>query len=261
MQVVEFLKAPEKYTAVGAKIPKGVLLTGPPGTGKTLLAKAVAGEAGVPFFNCSGSEFVEMFVGVGASRVRDLFKKVQPSTAPFCYGGQIPSRGVPFARLWMHTPEPPPPLQPSIWRTKMPSIQTVQCSASFLLGFAVHSRLPLHFNHSMSELDAPFFSNLFVRCAVVSGGMPPGLTPPPFPGEGVGLHPPPPPYSAVARPIPLRLWPDHATPSFVAMRLGTRVGRAPQKDAPPCGLGPLVSTVNVGAGGVRAIPKRTTDRL
>jgi cell division protease FtsH len=75
VEVVEFLKAPEKYTAVGAKIPKGVLLTGPPGTGKTLLAKAVAGEAGVPFFNCSGSEFVEMFVGVGASRVRDLFKK------------------------------------------------------------------------------------------------------------------------------------------------------------------------------------------
>ena len=75
-QVVEFLKRPERFTAVGARIPKGVLLVGPPGTGKTLLAKAIAGEAGVPFFSISGSEFVEMFVGVGASRVRDLFKKV-----------------------------------------------------------------------------------------------------------------------------------------------------------------------------------------
>ena len=77
LQVVEFLKRPERFTAVGAKIPKGVLLVGPPGTGKTLLAKAIAGEAGVPFFSISGSEFVEMFVGVGASRVRDLFKKVR----------------------------------------------------------------------------------------------------------------------------------------------------------------------------------------
>ena len=72
-EVVDFLKAPQKYTNVGARIPKGVLLVGPPGTGKTLLAKAVAGEAGVPFFSISGSDFVEMFVGVGASRVRDLF--------------------------------------------------------------------------------------------------------------------------------------------------------------------------------------------
>merc|ERR1712193_220335 len=74
VEVVEFLKKPEKFTAVGARIPKGVLLVGPPGTGKTLLAKAIAGEAGVPFYSISGSEFVEMFVGVGASRVRDLFK-------------------------------------------------------------------------------------------------------------------------------------------------------------------------------------------
>ncbi|OUO80856.1 cell division protein FtsH [Blautia sp. An249] len=73
-EVVDFLKAPQKYTNVGARIPKGVLLVGPPGTGKTLLAKAVAGEAGVPFFSISGSDFVEMFVGVGASRVRDLFE-------------------------------------------------------------------------------------------------------------------------------------------------------------------------------------------
>ena len=76
-EVVDFLKHPEKYEAVGAKAPRGVLMEGPPGTGKTLLAKAVAGEAGVPFLSASGSEFVEMFVGVGASRVRDLFKKAK----------------------------------------------------------------------------------------------------------------------------------------------------------------------------------------
>ena len=76
-EVVDFLKNPDRFTAVGAKIPKGVLLVGPPGTGKTLLAKAVAGEAGVPFFSISGSEFVEMFVGVGASRVRDLFEQAK----------------------------------------------------------------------------------------------------------------------------------------------------------------------------------------
>jgi cell division protease FtsH len=80
-EVVTFLKKPERFTAVGARIPKGVLLVGSPGTGKTLLAKAIAGEAGVPFFSISGSEFVEMFVGVGASRVRDLFKKAK-ETAP-----------------------------------------------------------------------------------------------------------------------------------------------------------------------------------
>lgn len=74
VEIVDFLKEPQKYTQVGARIPKGVLLVGPPGTGKTLLAKAVAGEAGVPFFSISGSDFVEMFVGVGASRVRDLFQ-------------------------------------------------------------------------------------------------------------------------------------------------------------------------------------------
>ena len=76
-EIVDFLKSPKKYIQVGARIPKGVLLEGPPGTGKTLLAKAVAGEAGVPFFSISGSDFVEMFVGVGASRVRDLFKQAQ----------------------------------------------------------------------------------------------------------------------------------------------------------------------------------------
>ena len=80
-EIVDFLKNPKKYTALGGKIPKGVLLVGPPGTGKTLLAKAVAGEAKVPFFSLSGSDFVEMFVGVGASRVRDLFKTAK-STAP-----------------------------------------------------------------------------------------------------------------------------------------------------------------------------------
>lgn len=74
VEFVDFLKAPEKYKKLGAKIPKGALLVGPPGTGKTLLAKAVAGEAGVPFLSISGSDFVQMFVGVGAGRVRDLFK-------------------------------------------------------------------------------------------------------------------------------------------------------------------------------------------
>jgi cell division protease FtsH len=73
-ELVDFLKDPKKYTDLGARIPKGVILVGPPGTGKTLLAKAIAGEAGVPFFSISGSDFVEMFVGVGASRVRDLFE-------------------------------------------------------------------------------------------------------------------------------------------------------------------------------------------
>ena len=77
VEVVDFLKSPQKYTEIGGKIPKGVLLVGPPGTGKTLLARAVAGEAGVPFFRISGSDFVEMFVGVGASRVRDLFKQAR----------------------------------------------------------------------------------------------------------------------------------------------------------------------------------------
>ncbi|MFR6147047.1 ATP-dependent metallopeptidase FtsH/Yme1/Tma family protein, partial [Neglectibacter timonensis] len=76
-EIVEFLKNPSKYNTLGARIPKGVLLVGPPGTGKTLLARAVAGEAGVPFFSISGSDFVEMFVGVGASRVRDLFDKAK----------------------------------------------------------------------------------------------------------------------------------------------------------------------------------------
>ncbi|MEO6637594.1 MAG: ATP-dependent metallopeptidase FtsH/Yme1/Tma family protein, partial [Ginsengibacter sp.] len=77
MEIVDFLKTPKKYTALGGKIPKGALLIGPPGTGKTLLAKAMAGEAQVPFFSLSGSDFVEMFVGVGASRVRDLFKQAR----------------------------------------------------------------------------------------------------------------------------------------------------------------------------------------
>jgi ATP-dependent Zn protease len=74
IEFVDFLKHPEKYKKLGAKIPRGALLVGPPGTGKTLLAKAVAGEAGVPFLTISGSDFVQMYVGVGASRVRDLFK-------------------------------------------------------------------------------------------------------------------------------------------------------------------------------------------
>ncbi|MBR3737054.1 MAG: AAA family ATPase, partial [Lachnospiraceae bacterium] len=79
-EIVDFLKKPEKYTEVGARIPKGVLLEGRPGTGKTLLAKAIAGEAKVPFFSISGSDFVEMFVGVGASRVRDLFSEAKKNS-------------------------------------------------------------------------------------------------------------------------------------------------------------------------------------
>jgi cell division protease FtsH len=78
-EIVEFLKSPKKFIELGARIPKGVLLVGPPGTGKTLLARAVSGEAGVPFFTISGSDFVEMFVGVGASRVRDLFEQAKKS--------------------------------------------------------------------------------------------------------------------------------------------------------------------------------------
>jgi len=93
MEVVEFLKKPERFTAVGAKIPKGVLLVGPPGTGKTLLAKAIAGEAGVPFFSISGSEFVEMFVGVGASRVRDLFKKAKENAPCIVFVDEIDAVG------------------------------------------------------------------------------------------------------------------------------------------------------------------------
>nr|XP_024364187.1 ATP-dependent zinc metalloprotease FTSH 2, chloroplastic-like isoform X2 [Physcomitrium patens] len=93
MEVVEFLKRPERFTSVGAKIPKGVLLVGPPGTGKTLLAKAIAGEAGVPFFAVSGSEFVEMFVGVGASRVRDLFKKAKANAPCIVFVDEIDAVG------------------------------------------------------------------------------------------------------------------------------------------------------------------------
>merc|ERR1719436_2244256 len=93
MEVVEFLKRPEKFTAVGAKIPKGVLLVGPPGTGKTLLAKAIAGEAGVPFFSVSGSEFVEMFVGVGASRVRDIFTQAKKNSPCIIFIDEIDAVG------------------------------------------------------------------------------------------------------------------------------------------------------------------------
>ena len=92
-EVVEFLKEPQKYNELGAKIPKGVLLYGPPGTGKTLLAKAVAGEAGVPFFSISGSDFVEMFVGVGASRVRDLFEQAKKSSPCIVFIDEIDAVG------------------------------------------------------------------------------------------------------------------------------------------------------------------------
>lgn len=92
-EIVEFLKTPEKFAAVGARIPKGVLLVGPPGTGKTLLAKAIAGEAGVPFFSLSGSEFIEMFVGIGASRVRDLFNKAKENSPCLVFIDEIDAVG------------------------------------------------------------------------------------------------------------------------------------------------------------------------
>lgn len=93
MEIVDFLKNPKKYTSLGGKIPKGVLLVGPPGTGKTLLAKAVAGEAGVPFFSISGSDFVEMFVGVGASRVRDLFRQAREKAPCIIFIDEIDAIG------------------------------------------------------------------------------------------------------------------------------------------------------------------------
>lgn len=92
-EIVEFLKTPQKFSAVGAKIPKGVLLVGPPGTGKTLLAKAIAGEAQVPFFSLSGSEFIEVFVGVGASRVRDLFNKAKMNSPCLVFIDEIDAVG------------------------------------------------------------------------------------------------------------------------------------------------------------------------
>ena len=93
MEIVDFLKNPKKYTALGGKIPKGALLVGPPGTGKTLLAKAMAGEAQVPFFSMSGSDFVELFVGVGASRVRDLFKQAREKAPCIIFIDEIDAIG------------------------------------------------------------------------------------------------------------------------------------------------------------------------
>ncbi len=93
VEVVEFLKDPRKFAELGARIPKGVLLVGPPGTGKTLLARAVAGEAGVPFFSISGSDFVEMFVGVGASRVRDLFENAKKNAPCIIFIDEIDAVG------------------------------------------------------------------------------------------------------------------------------------------------------------------------
>jgi ATP-dependent Zn proteases len=92
-EIVAFLRSPEKYTELGGKIPKGALLVGPPGTGKTLLAKAVAGEANVPFFSLSGSDFVEMFVGVGASRVRDLFRQAKEKAPCIVFIDEIDAVG------------------------------------------------------------------------------------------------------------------------------------------------------------------------
>src|SRR5258708_10689018 len=92
-EIKEFLESPSKFQQMGAKIPKGVLLFGPPGTGKTLLARAVAGEAGVPFFSISGSDFVEMFVGVGAARVRDLFEQAKASAPAIVFVDEIDAVG------------------------------------------------------------------------------------------------------------------------------------------------------------------------
>jgi len=92
-EIVSFLKKPERYTRVGARIPKGVLLSGPPGTGKTLLAKAIAGEAKVPFLSCSASEFVELFVGIGASRIRDLFRRAKANTPCIVFIDEIDAVG------------------------------------------------------------------------------------------------------------------------------------------------------------------------
>ena len=93
MEFVDFLKKPETFKKLGAKIPRGALIVGPPGTGKTLLAKACAGEAGVPFFSCSGSDFVEMFVGVGASRVRQLFKQAKEKSPSIIFIDELDAVG------------------------------------------------------------------------------------------------------------------------------------------------------------------------
>ena len=101
VEVVDFLKNPKKYKALGARIPAGVLLEGPPGTGKTLLAKAVAGEAGVPFFSISGSDFVEMFVGVGASRVRSLFEDAKKAERAIIFIDEIDAVGRRVVLVWV----------------------------------------------------------------------------------------------------------------------------------------------------------------
>src|SRR5207253_7768439 len=98
-EIIEFLKDPQKFTKLGGRLPKGALLVGPPGTGKTLLAKAVAGEAGRPFFSMSGSDFVEMFVGVGASRVRDLFEQGKAHARSEEHTSELQSRGHLVCRL------------------------------------------------------------------------------------------------------------------------------------------------------------------
>src|SRR5206468_12477411 len=92
-EIVEFLRSPERFQRLGAVVPKGVLLVGPPGTGKTLVARAVAGEAGVPFFSISGSEFIQMFVGVGASRVRDMFKTAKENSPCILFIDEIDAVG------------------------------------------------------------------------------------------------------------------------------------------------------------------------
>src|SRR5690606_31228534 len=93
IEIVDYLKSPSKFQRLGGRVPKGVLLNGPPGTGKTLLARAVAGEAGVPFYSVSGSEFIQMFVGVGASRVRDLFRVAKEKSPSIIFIDEIDAVG------------------------------------------------------------------------------------------------------------------------------------------------------------------------
>lgn len=126
-EIVEFLKNPKKYTDVGGKIPKGALLIGPPGTGKTLLAKAVAGEAAVPFFSMSGSDFVEMFVGVGASRVRDVFKQAKEKAPCIIFIDEIDAVGRARSKILL-------------WAATMSArIRSMRCSRRWMASAAIRA--------------------------------------------------------------------------------------------------------------------------
>ena len=168
-EVVDFLKNPDKYTALGAKIPKGCLLVGPPGTGKTLLAKAIAGEAGVPFFSCAASEFVELFVGVGASRVRDLFEKVRGCVVQHEQEQSLLSG--PAAKkmeccMWPGSITSACVLVlTAVWN----SLQAAMCSLAVHTIIAWKSR----FRHQQSSLGSLHAQGLSVQGNSVTGGMMP----------------------------------------------------------------------------------------